>query len=148
MIANRHLERDYQRLENAGLEMDRKLFTLEEMLAKFNGYQEKHGPAASINDFVNLVNKGDNIKMTISLEFVPAVEHFANQKNKMIFLMADFAIDCLGKITHYERCLACFEQERENEQKQEKIEIANERLKLLYDEFDQASIEHEKVFYQ
>jgi hypothetical protein len=147
MIANRHLARDYQRLAQAGLDIEQKLFTLEEMLLKFNGYREEQGPVLSIHDFINLANEGTGIKVDTALEFVPAVEHFANQKNKMIFLMADFVIDYLGKTTHYERCLACYEQEKENEQKQEKMEIANSRLKLLYDEFEQASMEYNKNFF-
>ena len=37
--------------------------------------------------------------------------------------------------------------EREKEEKQYRINIANERLKILYDEFDQASIKYEKHFF-
>ena len=61
--------------------------------------------------------------------------------------MIGFTIICLGKTHHYERCLACYQTKREKEEKQYRINIANERLKILYDEFDQASIIYEKRFF-
>jgi hypothetical protein len=61
--------------------------------------------------------------------------------------MVDFAITTLGRIHHYERCMACYELDKEGEEKAPKIDIANERLKLLYDEFDQVSITYERRFF-
>ncbi|MBT8365189.1 MAG: hypothetical protein KJP23_10825 [Deltaproteobacteria bacterium] len=53
----------------------------------------------------------------------------------------------LGKIHHYERCLACYEADKERQERAQKIDIANERLKIMYDEFDQVSIKYEKRFF-
>ncbi len=61
--------------------------------------------------------------------------------------MVDFAVSCLNKTHHYERCLACYPMEKEKVEKQQNIEVANERLKLLYEEFDQAAVKHEKIFF-
>ncbi len=74
-------------------------------------------------------------------------EHFANYENQMIFLMVDFSVTCLGKKHHYERCLACYPMDKEAEEKNEKAAIADERLKLLYEEFDTVSIQYEKRFF-
>jgi len=84
----------------------------------------------------------------MALEFVPGVEHFANYKNQQVFLMVDFSITLLGKTHHYERCLACYEAEKEQQEKSRGINIANERLKLLYEEFNQASVKYEKRFFE
>jgi hypothetical protein len=147
MIANRYLQRDYHKLEQAGIEIEKHLFTLEEMTVKFEGYQEEHGPILAIHDYINIAREGADVAVTVELEFVPAVEHFANYKNQMIFLMVSFTVACLGKTYLYERCLACYPMDREQEEKQHKVVIANERLRLLYEEFDQVGIDCAKRFF-
>jgi len=148
MIANRYLQRDYFRLEAEGIAVEKRLFTLEDMIVKFEGYQEEYGPILSIHDTINIAKKGNDVSVDVELEYVPAVEHFANSKNKQIFLMVDFAVTCLEKTRHYERCLACYPAEKEKEEKQQKTQIANDRLKILYAEFDQASMKcYKKFFY-
>jgi hypothetical protein len=147
MIANRYLQRDYNKLGQAGILIDKRLFTLEEMTVKFEGYREEHGPILAIHDYINIAKEGNDVALDAVIEYVPAVEHFANYANQMIFMMVDFTLTCLGKTNHYERCLACYPMEREKEEKPQKIQIANERLRLLYEEFDQVSIIYEKRFF-
>jgi hypothetical protein len=147
MIANRYLQRDYKKLEDAGVQVKKRLFTLEDMVLKFDEMKEANYPLLAIHDYINMAREGNRVAVETTLEFVPGVEHFANYQNQQVFLMVDFAITTLGKTHHYERCLACYEEQRETEEKAPKIEIANERLKLLYDEFDQASIEYERRFF-
>ena len=147
MIANRYLQRDYHKLEQAGIEMEKSLFTLEEMTVKFNGYKEEHGQILAIHDYINIAIEGNEVAVDVRLEFVPAVEHFAHYENQMIFMMVDFAVSCLGKTHNYERCLACYQMDKEKEEKPQNIKTANERLKLLYEEFDQAAVKHDKVFF-
>ncbi len=146
MIANRYLQRDYYKLEQAGMKIEKALFTLEEMTVKFDGYQEEHGPLLAIHDYINIAREGTDVAVAVELEFVPAVEHFANYENQMIFLMVDFTVTCLGKTHHYERCLACYPMDQE-EEKDQKVVIADERLKLLYSEFDQVAIDCETRFF-
>jgi hypothetical protein len=148
MIANRYLQKDYHKLERAGIAIDRQLFSLEEMTVKFEGYQETHGPLLAIHDYITMAQEGSAVSVTPELEFVPAVEHFANHQQQMIFLMVDFAITCLGTIHHYERCLACYPLDREKEEKREKMDIANQRLRLLFREFDAASVAYHEVFFK
>jgi hypothetical protein len=148
MIANRYLQRDYHRMEQQGIAIKKKLFTLEDMTVKFEGYREEHPPTLAIHDYINIAKEGNAVSVAVDLEYVPAVEHFANYKSRQIFLMVDFAITYLGEIHHYERCLSCYPADKEKEEKQEKIQIANERLKILYEEFDQVSIRCAKIFFE
>ena len=147
MIANRYLQKDYRKLEQAGIAIEKKLFTLEEMTVKFEGVQETHGPLLAIHDYITMATEGNSVSVVPALEFVPAVEHFARQKQQMIFLMVDFTITCLGGTHHYERCLACFPMDQESEEKAEKMEVANQRLRLLYKEFDAADVKYQPVYF-
>ena len=148
MIANRYLQRDYRRLEAGGIEIEKRLFNLEDMLVKYEDVHDEYGTVMAIHDYINLAREGNDVSVKLSLEYVEGVEHFANYKNAQTFLMVDFAIASLGKTSHIERCLACYEAEKEQQEKLQKIEIANERLRLLYEEFDQASIKYQKRFFE
>jgi hypothetical protein len=147
MIANRYLQRDYQRLESCGIKIEKRMFTLEDMIVKFNGYHEEHGPILTIHDYINIAKEGNEVSIEINIEYVAAVEHFVNYKNKQTFLMVDFTVTTLGRSGHYERCLACYPTEEEKEERQIAAEVANERLSLLYQEFDEASITYKKCFF-
>jgi hypothetical protein len=147
MIANRYLQRDYQRLKQGGISIEKKLFTLEVMVVKFNGIRENYRPTLSIHDYITIAKEGNDVSVAVELEYVPAVEHFANYKNSQTFLMADFTVTSLGEAHHHERCLACYSTEREEEEKLKMENVANERLRLLYQEFDEASITYEKHFF-
>lgn len=147
VIANRYLQKDYLALEKAGIEIERRLFNLEDMTVKFDGYQKEYDATLVIHDYINIAKEGNDVSVTVALEYVPGVEHVVGYDNEMIFMMAGFTITCLGKIHRYERCLACFQKEREKEEKQYRINIANERLEILYDEFDQATITYEKCLF-
>ncbi len=147
MIANRYLQRDYRRLQEGGVAIEEQLFTLEDMMVKYEDVHEAYGAVMAIHDYINLAREGNDVFVKLSLEYVAAVEHFANYKNAQIFLMVDFAITSLGKTSNIERCLGCYAQEREKEEKPEMVDIANERLRLLYEEFDQAPVEYEPVFF-
>jgi len=148
MIANRYLQRDYRRLQEGGVAIAERLFTLEDMMVKYEDVHEAYGAVMAIHDYINLAREGNDVFVKLSLEYVPAVEHFANYKNAQIFLMVDFAITSLGKTSNIERCLGCYAQEGEKEEKPNMVDIANERLRLLYEEFDQASVEYEQVFFK
>ena len=147
MIANRYLQRDYRRLEEGGIDIERRLFTLPDMMVKFDQAHEEYGSVMAIHDYINLAREGNDVSVEINLEHVPAVEHFANTTNAQIFLMVDFVITSLGKISRIERCLACYPEARAQEEKIEKVNIANERLKLLYEEFEQTSVKYKKNFF-
>ena len=147
MIANRYLQRDYHRLEQIGIAVDMRLFSLEEMTVKFEYLHEDTAQAITIYDFIADASDCPEVSVEPALEWVSAVEHFASQDSRTIFLMANFRIDCQGKITRYERCLACYPVESDHEERQKKITIANQRLKLLYEEFGQAAIRCEKRYF-
>ena len=148
MIANRYLQRDHFRLKQGGIDIEEKLFTLDEMVVKFEDLKEKRGAILTIHDFIKLAEEGNPVSVDIALEYVPAVEHFANHKNSQTFLNVDFTIDCLESINYYERCLACFPTEEADGEKKIATEVANERLRLLYQEFDAVGITYEKHFFE
>ena len=148
MIANRYLQRDYRRLEEGGLEMEKQLFTLEDMMVKYNGVHEEYGAVMAIHDYINLAREGNDVAIEMSLEYVPAVEHFAGHKNAQIFLMIEFAVTCLGQLSHIERCLACYQAENGSEKKSQAMETANSRLEILYGQFDEAAIKYDKQFFK
>ena len=147
MVANRYLQKDYRQLEKGGIEIEKRLFNLEDMTHKYDGYQKEHGAMLVIHDYINIAKEGNETKVAVDLEYVPGVEHFIGYDNEMTFMMASFTITCLGEIHHFERCLACYQTEREKEEKEYRISIANERLKTLYEEFDEVSIKYEKRFF-
>ena len=147
LIANRYLQRDYHRLETAGIAIEKKLFSLEEMVLKFNQQQDADDPAMALYDYVQLAGEGQEVAIRPSLEFVTAVEHFDRFENKTIFLMADFAVTCQGKTVHLERCLACYPVDNQAEERQAKIQLANARLDLFYQDLESAGGEAEKTFF-
>ena len=148
MIANRYLQRDYKKLEDVGVQVEKKLFTLEDMVIKFDSIKEEQGPLLTIHDYINIAIEGNEVAVELELEFVTGVEHFANYQNQQVFLMVDFAVTMLDKTHHYERCLACYEAEKEQQDRSQAIKIANERLKLLWEEFDLTSVKYEKRFFE
>ena len=151
MIANRYLKRDYKKLMDAGIDLEEKIFNLEEMMVKYDGIDlekdETTGGILTIHDFINIAKEGNNVEIQIDLEMIPAVEHFANQKNEQTFLMGDFTITTLGKKSQFQRCLACFRTDDETEEKSIAIQTANDRLKLLFDEFNDAKIQYKPCFF-
>ena len=147
MTANRFLQRDYKRLTDAGVQVEKRLFTLQDMVVKFDAVKEEHAPLPAIQDYINIAKAGRHVEVDVALEFVPGVEHFANYKNQQVFLMVSLSIATPGRTYPYERCLACYEAEKEAQEKPQKIDIANKRLAILYGEFDQVSVKHEKRFF-
>jgi hypothetical protein len=147
MVANRFLHRDYKRLTEAGVQVEKRLFTLEDMVVKFDAMKEEREALLTIQDYINIAKEGNQVEIDIVLEYVSGVEHFANYKNQQVFLMVSFSITALGKTYPYERCLACYEAEKEAQERPQRIDIANERLAILYGEFDLASIKYEKRFF-
>ncbi len=144
MVANRYLQKDYRKLEKAGIEVEKRLFTLEDMTDKYDGYHKEQPATLVIHDYINIAKEGNDVSIEVELEYVPGVEHLVGYDNAMTFMMGGFLITCFEKTHRFERCLACYMTEREKEEKQYRIKIANERLEALYTEFDQASITYGK----
>lgn len=147
MIANRYLQRDYRRLEKTGIQMEKRLFRLQDMIVKYDEIEEEYGNVMTIHDYLTLAGEGNDVAVAVRLEYVPAVEHFAHTRNAQTFMMAYFTVECLGRTSRIERCLACYPEEREAQERPQKIRIANERLKLLYSDFNQAGITCKACFF-
>lgn len=148
LIANRYLQRDYHRLEAAGIAVEKKLFSLEKMVLSFDRQEDTGDSAMALPDYVQLAREGRDVSIRPSLEFVSAVEHFDRFETKTMFLMADFAVTCEKKTIHLERCLACYPVDKAAEERSAKIELANARLKLLYEEVESAGGRIDKPFFE
>jgi hypothetical protein len=148
IIANRHLNRDYRRLKAGGIPVAERMFSLEDMMVKFHGAKEDAGPLLTIDDYIRIAGEGNTVRVAITLEYLPAVEHFANYQNAQTFLNGDFEVQALAKTGAYQRCLACYATEREGEERPQAVRIANQRLTLLYRDFDKVSIQYDKAFFE
>jgi hypothetical protein len=147
MIANRYLQRDYHRLEQSGIGIEQKLFTLEGSVVRLAALKDDPREAMIIDDYIRMAKGGNRVSVDIALEYVPAIEHFEYHKNRQTFLLADFTVSAQGKTAACQRCLGCYQTEREQEERPLQIEVANDRLSLIYREFDLSSIRYEKRFF-
>lgn len=148
LIANRYLQRDYHRLEIAGIAVEKKLFTLEEMLRKFDQQKDRTDTAMALHDYVSLAKEGHAVSVGPTLELVSAVEHFDRFEKKRNFLMADFSVTCREETHHVERCLACYPIDREADERQAKIDVVDARLKLFYEELASAGGKAKKQYFE
>jgi hypothetical protein len=148
MIANRYLQKDYRRLKEAGIDVEPKLFTLDDMVVKFEDFREEQDPTLTIDDYLHIAREGSEVSMKVSVEYMPAVENFGNQRERRVFLVANFDVMSLGATHQCQRCFACFAADRESEEKPRQIRIANDRLRNLYKEFDAVGIKYDKKFFE
>ncbi len=147
MIANRFLQRDYHRLEQSGIGIEKKLFTLEGSIVRLTALKDDQREAMIMDDYIRMAKEGNRISVDIALEYVPAIEHFEYHKNRQTFLMADFTVTAQAKRAGCQRCLGCYPIEREQEERPSQIDVANDRLSLIYKEFDLSSIRYEERFF-
>ena len=71
MIANRYLQRDYKKLEDVGVQVEKKLFTLEDMVIKFDSIKEEQGPLLTIHDYINIAKEGNEVAVELELDLLP-----------------------------------------------------------------------------
>jgi hypothetical protein len=147
MIANRYLQRDYHRLEQAGIPVERKLFTLEESVANLVNLKGDQGTVMIIDDYIRIAKGGNEVRVEVDLEYVPATEHFEYHRNQQTFLLADFTVTTLGKTAACQRCVGCYPTESEEKDKLLQIQVANARLTQLYAEFERFSMPCQKRFF-
>ena len=148
MIANRYLQRDLRLLQKNGIDVESRLFSLDDMVVKFEDLHSKEDPILTIYDYIHIAQEGNDVAVEIVLEQIPAVEHFATHKNAQTFLTAKFSVQTLGKRHHCERFFACFPTHKADGEMQRAVEVANARLENLYEQFDQASVKHARCFFE
>ncbi len=146
-IANRYLQRDYHELKKAGIKLDEQLFTLEDMVVKFETLKAQESKALTIPDLIGVAASGKKAVVEIALEFVPAVEHFANKKNAQTFLSGEFKAVIDDETYRCHRCFSCYTTGRETDERQLAIDVANNRLELIYQAFDQAFITYNRAVF-
>jgi hypothetical protein len=148
LIANRYLQRDYQRLRSAGIVLDEVLFTLDAMVVKFDQLEDAGQTAVTIPELVDMARAGNQIAVDLVLDYLPAVEHFANQQKAQTFLSGEFTARTAGTAHKAHRCFACYPTDRSAEEKPLAIKVANARLALIFQEFERVGITHRRNFFQ
>jgi hypothetical protein len=147
MIANRYLQKDYRELKQAGIDVEPKLFSLDDMVVKFQDFRDEQGPTLTLEDYMHIAREGSDVSMDVSVEYLSAVENFGNHKERRTFLLANFDAATLGATHQCQRCLACYATDKETDEKPRQIRIANDRLGKLFKEFDQAGVKYNKLFF-
>lgn len=146
-IANRYLQRDYHALKSAGINTDETLFSLNDMIVKFEALDKRGPTELSIPELTSLARAGKAVSVAIELELIPAVEHFADMDNAQTFLGAAFTANAPEATYCCHRCFACFGTDRADEEKQTAIQVANARLDLVYNEFNNSGIMHQPQYF-
>ena len=95
-----------------------------------------------------VAENGEDIAVDVSLEYLPAVENFANHKEKRVFLAANFNVSHLGEIHICHRCLACYGMDQEKEEREPARALANRRVGDIYEAFNNAGIKYNEVFFE
>lgn len=148
-IANRYLRRDYHTLTAAGIAIVETLFSLDDMVVKFERLKSEASTVLTLHDLVAMARAGDAISLEIALEILPAVEHFAQQENAQTFLSGDFtARTAAGETYVCHRCFACYATDEAEGEKPAAVKVANARLNHIYQEFEQNSIGFTPLFFE
>jgi hypothetical protein len=147
-IANRYLQRDYHTLMAAGIGVEEILFSLDDMVLKFDRLKSKTSKVLTLYDLVSMARAGDKLSLEIVLEILPAVEHFAQQENAQTFLSGEFtALTAAGQSYACHRCFACYATDEVEREKPVAVKVANARLNLIYQEFEQSGIKFTPQFF-
>jgi hypothetical protein len=139
-IANRYLQRDYHKLKAAGIVVEERLFDLADMMVAFD-----QAPAPGIDiwtlpDLVAAARDGRRVNVDAALSFISAVEHFDRRDQPQTYLIGEFEATVDEAPCRCERCFACYPTEGGAADRRKAVEIADARLALLYEEFQQAGI--------
>lgn len=146
IIANRYLERDRHTLKAAGIPTGDNRFTLDDMIVKFERREDRDEPVLTIPELVQLAEGGDTA-VTVKLEFLPAVEHFASRENAQTFLSGEFTAESPKGTYHCHRCFACFPTQGSETAAMQAAVVANARLEIIYQAFERAGITFQKQFF-
>ncbi|MEJ2158102.1 MAG: hypothetical protein P8X96_22470 [Desulfobacteraceae bacterium] len=146
-IANRYLQRDCHALRSGGIHIVETLFSLDDMIVKFENLTHAGPVHLSIPELTAMAKAGQSITVHIDLELIPAVEHFAHGDNAQTFLSGELTARTAVATYHCHRCFACFATDREDEEKEIAIQVANARLVLVYNEFKDSGIIHQPRYF-
>jgi hypothetical protein len=146
LAANHYMKSDLEKLRRAGILLERPKLTLESYAKKIENRALNQG-AMRMEDTIALAKDRGGISIEPWLQWVHAREQLPNFEVKMVFLMVNFAVHYDNQIKNYEMCLSCYPLDQENEQKNEKIVVANERLRSLYARLEVSFTRFTKQFF-
>ena len=140
LIANRYLQRDYHKLRAAGIEVEERLFDLADMMVAFDQSPAPGVDIWTLPDLVAAARDGRRVNVALALSFISAVEHFDRRDQPQTYLIGEFDATVDDAPCRCERCFACYPTEGGEADRRKAVEIADARLALLYEEFQQAGI--------
>ena len=148
-IANRYLQRDYHALAAMGIEVAETLFSLDDMVVKFEQLKSDSPQVLTLYDLVGMARGGTAITVEITLEALPAVEHFAHKENAQTFLSGEFKARTSEGATYVcHRCFACYATDEATREEPIALKVANARLDILYKQFEQSGITFTSCFFE
>ena len=65
-----------------------------------------------------------------------------------MYFLAGFSVTRLEKIHVCQKCFGCYAVDKEEEEKETAMALANSRASGIYARFDEANINYNKVFYK
>jgi hypothetical protein len=140
-IANRYLRRDYHTLRAAGIEVEERLFDLADMMVAFDQAPAPGVDIWTMPDLAAAARDGRRVSVDAALSFISAVEHFDHRDQPQTYLIGEFDATVNDAPCRCERCFACYPTEGGEPARRRAVEIADARLALLYEEFQQAGIQ-------
>lgn len=117
-------------------------------MVKFENLNTTHQTIMTIPELVGLAQAGRKISVDLALSYLPAVEHFANQKNAQTYLSGELTAKADAKTYRCHRCFACYPTDQNGEARSRAISVANARLELMFGEFERAGIAHRKQYFR
>jgi hypothetical protein len=147
IIANRYLQRDLATLRAAGIAVAECAFSLADMIVKFESLKQQGRPALTVADLIGLAQGKKSASVTVCLESVPAVEHFAQHQNAQTFFTGEFTAVVEKETYQCHRCFACYSSAQEAQERHLAVGVANARLELIYKELDRYGIPHDTRYF-
>lgn len=146
-VANRYLKNDYRRLNKAGIDISEALFSLQDIMDLGCIDNNTKCPPMTIYDFIYIAKEGNQVLVEVSLDKMLALEHHPDEVADQTYLIADFTMIALTKISHCQRCLASYPTKNEETDKTSMNRVANKRLQSIFYAFKRAGIYYNEIFF-
>jgi len=89
----------------------------------------------------------NQVVVEVSLDKIPALVHHLYGVTDMTYLIANFNMIALAKISHCQRCMASYPAQNEKTDKTSMNRVANKRLQSSFYAFKRAGIYYNENFF-
>lgn len=128
LIANNRLQMDYERIEEAGIKIDRDFFNLQNCLMGLPGDASVISPSLRLQDFIHLSRAGVPISVEISLSRPVIVSQEEGVKKKGFGCIAAFSFTTGREKTIIEKLYGIGGYEDAKGDREDIVEVADKRL--------------------